>query len=90
MTRLVLAVTSGLAARRIDALSDDEVYYCYIYVYYYCYIYLYYCLATRRIEASLMTTLSLSQHIYIYMQVISMVERVLGAIFENATPTTQA
>ena len=39
------------AARRIEALSDDEVYYCYIYLYYCCYIYLYYCLAARRIEA---------------------------------------
>jgi hypothetical protein len=40
------------AARRIEALSDDEVYYCYIYLYYCCYIYLYYGLAARRIEAS--------------------------------------
>jgi len=43
MSVLVLAVTSGLPARRIEALSHDEVYYCYIY--------LYYCLAARRIEA---------------------------------------
>jgi hypothetical protein len=31
-----------------------------------------------------------SVYIYIYMQVISMVERVLEAILENATPPTQA
>jgi len=35
----------------MEALSHDEVYYCYIYLYYCCYIYVYYCLAARRIEA---------------------------------------
>ena len=64
-------MTSGLAARRIEALSDDEVYYCYIYLYYCCYIYLYYCLAARRIEA-------LSDD-----EVIRTIERVLAAIFER-------
>ena len=33
----------------MEALSDDEAYYCYIHVYYCCYIYHYYCLAARRI-----------------------------------------
>ena len=51
----LIALTSGLAARCIEALSHDEVYYCFIYLYYCCYIYLYYCLAARHIEASLMT-----------------------------------
>ncbi len=64
-------MTSGLAARRIEALSEDEVYYCYVYLYYCCYIYLYYCLAARRMEA-------LSDD-----EVVRMLERQLAAIFEQ-------
>jgi hypothetical protein len=63
--------SANSAARRIEARSDDEVYYCYIYLYYCCYIYLYYCLADRRIEA-------LSDD-----EVIRMLERVLAAMFER-------